>query len=187
MSTSSPSLPQDAVSTASTNTVVPNHVAPTSETNMRAMLRFLVAKGDPLDSVTIVINGKEVEFMRKDDLVSGRAGTIHLVAAGREQELLYWFTEYDGIMTNQNLYVNRCMLSMGDVICGVWETRCNYPFRGLLLCTKASGYTECVFMKCRDFRRVYPGATLDPGAKFDEDLVMRYVCVVVFCVVVICM
>ena len=73
------------------------------------------------------------------------------------------------------VYVNWCMLSTGDVICGVWETRCNYPFQALLLCTKVSDYTNCVLIKCKEFRKKFKAATLTPGGRFDEDLVKRYV------------
>jgi hypothetical protein len=137
------------------------------------MLSFMVGNPDKVDSVTIKINGKEGEYVRVGDAVNGTTCRIYFIVVGRKRETLYWYTEYDGVMTTQNLYLNMVMMSTGDVVCGVWETRCNRPYQALLLCTKKSGYTECVMMKCKDFRQVYPGATLVPSAKFDEASVMQ--------------
>jgi hypothetical protein len=139
------------------------------------MLSFLVANPDQQDPVKININGEVVEFRREVDAINraGRSSRQYFIAEGRKRESLYWYTEYECIMTHRTLYVNWCMLSTGDVVCGVWETRCNYPFQALLICTEDSGYTECTMMKCKYFRQIYPDAKMLPAAKFDMEVVMR--------------
>ena len=152
----------------------PPRVAPVSEDHIRGMLNFLVANPSNSDPVTIVINGKEVQFLREDDpVMSGGTSSIHFIVSGHSRENLYWYTEFGAFMTKYNLYLEDCMLTTSDIICGIWETRCNRPFQALLLCTKKSNYTKCVLMKCKDFRAAFPGAKLAPEVKFDADLVHR--------------
>ena len=166
-------VPPDA-STSSADDVPPQ-VSPPSETNMRGMFNFHASGPDHSNTLPIIINGKEVNFLREDDMVNSSRARQHFVAVERQREQLCWYTEFDAIMTPQNLYVNWCMLSTGDVICGVWETRCNYPYQALLLCTKETGFTKCVLMRCKEFRKKFKAATLTPGGRFDEELVKRYV------------
>jgi hypothetical protein len=154
--------------TASTSV---DEVPPPSEAIMRGMFYFHASGPDRDDPLSMFINGKKVSYVREDDALNGTAARLHFIAIGRQREQLYWYTEYEAIITTKTIYVNWCMLSTGDVICGVWETRCNFPFQALLLCTKVSDYTKCVLIKCKEFRKKFNAATLTPGGRFDEDLV----------------
>ena len=143
-----------------------SNVAPPTEMILKGMLLFGISSPDNTDPVSIVINQETVAFLRVDDPLSPNRRTFHFKAVGRKREVLYWYTEYAAILTTANVYVDRCKLSTGDIIAGLWETRCNKPFQALLLCTASSNYEECVLMKCKDFRKRFPNATLCPSDCF---------------------
>lgn len=119
------------------------------------------------------INGREMKLKRVDSPTSIKPGTRHFVDTENKREDLYWYTEYSIIMTSYNLMVEYCALSNGDVVVGVWETRCNNPFVAILLCTASSSFTECVLMKADAFRKRYPNAKPDPAVTFDLSIVEK--------------
>jgi hypothetical protein len=137
------------------------------------MLSVLVSSTDEDDFISITINDNVTKIKRCDPPASVQPGTKHFAAVGKERKKLYWYTEFAMIMTSKNLYAEDCMLSTGDVIAGVWGTRCNFPFLAILLCTSSSGFKECVLHKAKDFRKLYPSAVLDTMGKFDATLVHR--------------
>ena len=129
--------------TSSTSPAVVHEVPPANQNILRGMLSVLVTSLDEDDFISVHINDKDMKLKRCDLAASIQPGTRHFTCVGVERKKLYWYTEYAAVMTSQNMYVENCMLSSGDVIAGVWETRCNRPFRALLLCTASSGYKDC--------------------------------------------
>jgi hypothetical protein len=145
---------------------------PPNQGILRAMLNVLASMGED-DHISVSINDKEIKVKRCDKAVSVQSGTRHFGAVGKERKKLYWYSEYSMIMTQANLYAENCMLSNGDVIAGVWETRCNRPYVALLLCTASSDFQECVLVRASEFRKQFKDVELNLGGKFDSSLIDR--------------
>jgi hypothetical protein len=139
---------------------------------LKAMFRVLLTLGRE-GSTVININGEARTFVRKDPSVSHKAKTYHFRAREHEYLFLYWFEQYGAIMTPDHLYVEFCKLSSGDVIVGVWETRCDRPFHAILVYHIHEN--SCELFTVSDFRSIHPDVTLDPAGTFDREKAATYV------------
>lgn len=147
-------------------------VPPSNWRQLQGMFRVLLASDGKTDGVTITINDETALYYRDDEVAAIQPQTFHFNVKDRKREKLYWFTEYAAIMTSYNLYVEYCGMSNGDIILGVWETRCARPFQAVLVWRKKQG--DVVLIKCRDYRQENENARPDPQLIFDKDEAIRY-------------
>jgi hypothetical protein len=134
---------------------------------LKAMFRILVTLART-QTVAITLNLVLLNWLLVDQACSIMQNTHHFVVVGRERLKLFWFEQYGAIMTPQHLYVEYCRLSNGDVIVGVWETRCNRPFHAILVWRKDTG--KCELFTVADHRHLFPGVVMDPSGTFDFDI-----------------
>lgn len=138
---------------------------------LRGMLNVLI-RAEIGKSISIVINGEKRQFYKslKDVATRKMPGTHCFLLKDTERLDLYWFDVFAGIMTSQNLYVEFCSLSDGRVVVGVWLTRCDKPWVGLLIYDPTKKREEegyCEFYKAEDFRARYPNVAMDPATPFN--------------------
>ena len=140
---------------------------PSNIGQMKAMFRVLVSMARN-ETMTMTLNSALLQWELADAAISIMKNTHHFFVVGRERLKLYWFEQYGAIMTPSHQYVEYCSLSNGDVIVGVWETRCNRPFHAILVWRRPTG--KCELFTVADHRHVFLGVVLDPSATFDFEI-----------------
>jgi hypothetical protein len=155
-----PPLDGDPIVTVKVTTAPP----PMNVRQVKGMLRILL-KGNRDDFVEITINRKALRFKYKHSKKMPK--THHFIVQDRERLVLYWYEQYAAIMTPEHIYIEFCPMSNGDIVVGVWETRCNRPFHAVLIYHLET--KECELYTVADFRHIYPDVFMDVKGEFDFD------------------